>query len=188
MWKGSMSLLKNILTFCIPIVMLLGIDGPKQRLPEKQYQVKAAFLYNFTQFVEWPDSAFSEANAPLIIGVVGEDHFGSYLEEVVAGEQMNGHPLIVKRFNDDEEITTCHILFVSVKSKNNSEKIIERTKGKSILTVSDIPTFLQNGGMIRFISVNNKIQFQINPGASISADLKISSKLLRLAEIVTPNE
>ncbi len=151
----------------------------------REYQVKAAFIFNFTQFVEWPENSFSGNQSPLIIGVLGQNPFGSFLEETVLGEKMNGHPLIVKYYNNVEEVKSCHILFVNLPETNKEEEVNAALKGRSILTVSDAPGFMQAGGMIRFFTKNNKIQFQINLEATKYANLVISSKLLRLAEIFT---
>ena len=159
-----------------------------QEYPARHYQIKAAYLYHFSQFVEWPDSIFLDADTPLVIGVIGEDPFGPYLDGIVSGELVNGHPLSIQRFKPGEEIKDCHILFINFSDVSQTVKIIEHTQGKGILTVSDMPGFLEIGGMIQFIASNKRIRFQINPEASESAGLKISSKLLRLAEIVTPNK
>jgi hypothetical protein len=185
-----MLFLKTIMITWMMHVMLTSNVIPfyAQFNNDKQYQVKAAFLCNFAEFVEWPESSFQHADAPIVIGVVGKDPFGPYLEEIFSGKEIRGHPLAVKRFNHKEEIRDCHILFINVASKNKTIEIIENVKEQSILTVSDMPGFIQNGGIIKFITVSNKIKFQINPEASKSSNLIISSNLLQLAEIVTPNE
>ena len=156
-----------------------------QMPPSRQYQIKAAFLYNFTQFIEWPASAFLTEKAPIIIGVLGKDPFGSYLDEIVAGEQVNAHPLVVERFNSIEEVKTCHVLFIHMEDKDKLTQVVNALKGRSILMVSDENGFMQKGGMIRFITRNKKIRFQINPEVAKAVGLNISSKLLNLAEIVT---
>jgi len=150
-----------------------------------EYRVKAVFLFNFTQFVEWAPSSFISAQAPFVIGVLGENPFGSYLEDVVSGEKVNGHPLVVYHYKNLEEIKTCHILFINKAGINNPEDIPASIKGKNVLTVSDAGGFLKQVSMIRFITKDNKIHIQINLEAAKEADLTISSKLLRLAEIVS---
>jgi hypothetical protein len=183
-----MSFLKSIIITSIAVVMLTSgfFSLLAQKMTSRQHQVKAAFLYNFTQFVEWPASAFTEERSPIVIGVMGDDTLGYYLDELVTGEEINGHPLEIHRFDPNGEIKKCHILFINVMSKIKLKEVLEKTKGESILTVSDMPGFIQKGGMIRFNMVDNKLRFQINPVASDSAELKISSKLLQLAEIVHP--
>ena len=129
-------------------------------------QVKAAFLFNFTQFVEWPVNAFPETKAPLVIGIMGENPFSTYLEKIISGEQANGHPLVVQQYKNVEDIKTCHILFINLADTNELEQAIISLKTRSILTVSDRDDFIRQGGMIRFVTKDNKIQIQINPRSS----------------------
>jgi hypothetical protein len=155
-----------------------------QTTANREYQVKAAFLFNFTQFVEWPANALPETKTPLVIGVLGQNPFGTYLQEIISGEQVNGHPLVIQQYKNAEEIKTCHILFINLTEKDKPEQVIASLKGRSILTVGDGANFIKQGGMIRFITRDNKIQFQINPESAKGADLMVSAKLLKLAEIV----
>ena len=158
-----------------------------QSQANREYQVKAVFLFNFTQFVQWPPNSFPTDQAPLVIGILGEDPFGPYLKETVLGEKANGHSMIVQHYNNIEEIKTCHILFINL-PETKLEQAVENLKGRNILTVSDAADFLKQGGMIRFFTRNNKIQLEINPAPSKEANLVISSKLLRLAEIFSPGK
>jgi len=151
----------------------------------KEYQLKAVFLFNFAQFVEWPSSAFPEPQTPLVIGVLGADPFGAYLDETVRGETVNNHPLAVQRYRRVEEITTCHILFVSRPEQDHLAQLLVSLKGRSILTVGDAERFTARGGMIRFVTDHNRIRLRINVEAAEAANLNISSKLLRPAEIVS---
>ena len=182
-----MSILRKAIrqSFIVPLIACSAFLLASQPAENREYQVKAAFLYNFTQFVEWPANALPEAKTPLVIGVLGENPFGNYLQEIISGEQVNGHPLVVQQYKDAEEIKTCHILFINLAEKDKLEQAIASLKGRSILTVSDESNFIKHGGMIRFIKRDNKIQFQINPESAKEADLIVSSKLLRLAEIVS---
>ena len=159
-----------------------------QIAPSQQHQVEAVFLFNFTQFVEWPANNFSTPETPLVIGVLGKNPFGTYLNETVSNEKVNQHPLIVQYYNTPEEIKTCHILFINLPETNKLEQVVTSLRGRNILTVSDAPNFLKQGGVIRFFTKDNKIQFQINPEAAKASDLIVSSKLLRLAEIVIPKK
>jgi hypothetical protein len=172
-------------SYWVWLVALLVFSGQTSSAQSvsKEYQVKAAFLYNFSQFIEWPASALP-GTQPLIIGVLGEDPFGAYLDELVRGERVSNHPLIVRRFHQVAEIRTCHILFISQSEANRLEQILTYLKGRNILTVGDIENFAGRGGMIRFVTENNRIRFGINLAAARDANLTISSKLLRAAEIV----
>ena len=158
-----------------------------QTTDDHEYQIKAAFLFNFTQFVEWPVNAFPETKAPLVIGIMGENPFSTYLEKIISGEQVNGHPLVVQQYKNVEEIKTCHILFINLADTNELEQAIISLKTRSILTVSDRDDFIRQGGMIRFVTKDNKIQIQINPEPAREANLIISSKLLGIAEVVSLN-
>ncbi len=149
-----------------------------------EYQVKAVFLFNFAQFVEWPADAFADAKAPLVIGVLGDDPFGDYLDKLVQGEKVGQRPLQVRRFARAAEITGCHILFVSP-GFDDFERVAASLRGRSVLTVGDRDNFSRLGGMVRFVTVNGKIRLRINVVAAQEAGLLISSKLLRSATIVT---
>jgi hypothetical protein len=172
----------------ICVAFLAGVVLSSAQIPaSREYQIKAAFLYNFTQFVEWPAASFENGTAPLVIGVLGEDPFGSVLQETVKGEKVNGHPLTVQHYDVPKEIGQCHILFVNVGGEAQLKETLTLVKGRHVLTVSDAPDFIKRGGLVRFIKENNKIRFQINQEAAKENDIAISSKLLRLAEIVKTN-
>jgi hypothetical protein len=183
--------LKNLSGPWVVLFLLLfsnGLSLLAETAPPAEYQLKAVFLFNFAQFVEWPPEAFPEAQTPLIIGVLGEDPFGIYLDDTVRGEKVNNRPLIVQRYHRLDEIKTCHILFVSQSEANRLEPIFTSLKGRNTLTVSDAVGFAQRGGMIRFVTERNKIRLRINLEAAKAANLTISSKLLRPAEIVSPGK
>ena len=151
----------------------------------REYQVKAVFLFNFAQFVEWPARAFPDAAAPLVIGVLGQDPFGSALDETVRGEKIGDRPLVVRHFPRVAEVDQCHILFISRSEAGTLDEILATLKSRSILTVADTEGFALRGVMIRFLTENNHIRLRINLDAAKAAGLTLSSKLLRPAEIVT---
>jgi hypothetical protein len=154
----------------------------------KEYEVKAAFLYNFVQFVEWPTDAFVDAQSPIVIGILGDDPFDASLDEIVRDEKVNNRPLVIQHYQRVEDIKACQILFISQSENRRLAEIFAALKDRSILTVGDTDGFVKRGGMIRFVTEKNKIRFRINAEAAKAANLTISSKLLRLAEIVTPGE
>lgn len=153
-----------------------------------EYQLKAVFLFNFTQFVDWPTDAFSDAGSPLVIGILGSDPFGAYLDDTVRDERVNGRPLAIQRYARVDEIKTCHVLFVSASEAGHMGQILNALKGRSILTVGDIDSFTRDGGIIRFAMVSTKIRLKISLDTAQAAHLTISSKLLRPAEIVPRGE
>lgn len=155
-----------------------------QRITSRENQVKAVFLFNFTQFVEWPASAFGSPNAPFIIGVIGNDPFGNYLDETVAGEKVMNHPLVVQRYKDLSDLQACHMLFIGQEDPQKVKAILDVLDRRHTLTVSDYKNFAYSGGMIRFFTQENKTRLQINLSIAKAAELNISSKLLRVAEII----
>ena len=175
----SAGLLLVILTGSVIINLSLNAQKPLSR----EYQLKAVFLSNFTQFVLWPDSAFQQSDSPLIIGILGVDPFGSYLDENIRGEAVGTHPLEVRRYATTEKINECHILFIKIKNKNTISRALDKLKCQSILTVSETENFTRIGGMIEFYNDTAKIRLRINVQPATDANLVISSKLLRLAEI-----
>lgn len=166
-------------------IMLIASGGtmPMQNHPALEYQIKAVFLYNFTQFVEWPDDAFATADSPLVIGILGSDPFGQYLDNTIVGEAGNGHPLVVERYEEVEDIAACHILFINIADKRKLQNVLSDLEGRNILTISDVQHFARSGGILQFFEERNKIRLRINLEAAKSADLNISSKLLSLAEV-----
>lgn len=162
-----------------------GLDLSAQAAAPREYQLKAVFLFNFAQFVEWPPQAFPDARTPLVIGVLGRDPFGAYLDETVRGETVNNRSLVVQRYGRVEDINTCHILFISRSEGDRLEQILARLRGRNILTVADAEGFALPGVMIGLVTVENKIRLRINLEVAQAANLRISSKLLRSAEIVS---
>jgi hypothetical protein len=150
-----------------------------------EYKFKAVFLFHFTQFVDWPSNTFPDPQAPLVIGILGDDPFGNFLNATVQGENVNGHRLVVERYHSPDDIKNCQVLFISSSEEPRLGRTLAGLKGKTVLTVSDIENFAEDGGIIGFVTVQNKIHFEINTDAAHDANLTLSSKLLRLADIVT---
>lgn len=177
--KFRISILLGGLSF-----FLFSYQQVPQLEPSSEYKIKAVFLYNFSQYVEWPLPVLPEDDSPFIIGILGKDPFGSYLDETMRNERVRKHPLIIQRFNRVDEITACHILYIIPGDKGEMKSILERLKSKKILTVSDASNFARLGGMIRLYTESNKTRIRINLNALKKEELVCSSKLLRLADIV----
>jgi hypothetical protein len=152
-----------------------------QETRPSEYQVKAAFLLNFGKFVEWPTNAFACTNAPLVIGVFGNDPFHGDLEGVAAGQNINGHPVIVRQIKALPDLKACHILFIAASEKTRERELLKAVEGTGVLTVSETDDFIRAGGMINFIIEDSQVHFQINNNAARTARLSISSKLIKLA-------
>jgi hypothetical protein len=148
-----------------------------------EYEIKAAFIYNFAKFVQWPASAFAQPQSPLILCLIGKDVFGSALD-TIDHKLAQGHELQVRRQVRLEEVKSCHILFVSESERSKLALIFHAVAGASILTISDLDRFAEAGGIIGLYKVDNQLQFAINLEAARSAGLQINSQLLKLARIV----
>ena len=171
--------------FVILVAFAIGASSASAQASRfNERDVKAVFLFNFAQFVDWPAAAFTDERAPLVIGVLGEDPFGTTLDEVVKGEVVKNRSLVVQRFRRVEDITTCHILFVGPSEVTRQTQTVAALRGRAILTVGETENFATGGGMIRFLTEQNRIRLRVNLGAVRAAGLTISSKLLRPADIV----
>ena len=168
---------------CLMILGLLGtLSTVVQAQSANEYQVKAAFLYNFAKFVEWPSDAFGGGNAQLVIGVVGDDPFGGALDQAINGKTVNGRALVVRRLKWGQDLRSCHVLFISSSERKHLTQIIQSVKGASVLTVGDMGQFNQEGGIINFILAARQVRFEINSRGADQARLRISSKLMALAK------
>ncbi len=147
-----------------------------------EYEVKAAFLLNFTKFIEWPANAFAAPDSPFTICILGKDPFGRALDQIVEGESIAGRKLMVRRISQDPEPQTCQVVFIS-----NGEKEVRRILSglmNGVLTIGEGENFIRAGGMIAFAIENRRVRFDINQTAAESAGLKLSSKLLTVARTV----
>jgi hypothetical protein len=173
--KRSLLSAASILAICL---------GSAAQTSTVEDQVKAAFLYNFAKFVDWPPQAFAGAGDPFAFCVAG-DAFGGALEKVLYAETLNGRRLVVRRIAPADNLQGCQIIYVPSSESGRYPQVT--TLGTApILTVGETEDFINNGGMIRFVESGHRIQFQVNTEAAERASLKLSSKLLRLAEIVRP--
>jgi YfiR/HmsC-like len=168
--------------------LALACSGLARSAESRQYDMKATFLLNFSQFVEWPAESFSTPQAPLVIGVLGEDPFGRELDDVTSGETVQGHPVAVERYARIEDVRPCHILFISSSEEARIARIMAALRGRNVLTVGDFENFVREGGVIRFVELGDKLRLHINLDAAKAANLDISSKLLRPSYIVSPEK
>jgi len=149
-----------------------------------EYEIKAAFLYKFAKFVEWPPTAFSDPKQPLGVCVFGRDPFGHALEDALFGKSIGNHPVILGRARQLPDLAGCQIVFVSATESSRLPEIVGGLRGHNALLVGETEGFASAGGAIQFVLDQNRVRFAINPDAVDRAGLKISSKLLALATIV----
>lgn len=184
------------------LVLFAAVIVPKARAGSAaghEYQIKAAFLYNFTMFVDWPKEKMADSNEPIIIGIIGKDPFGNAFEPIKS-KLARERKVIIKRLEGLKElkksgkkdttelnqeidaIKKCHLLFICRSEQKKLREIIDLVKGHSVLTIGDMPGFLEASGIINFVMEEKKVRFEINLTAAKQAKLQISSKLLRLAK------
>jgi hypothetical protein len=150
------------------------------------YQVKAAYLYNFGRFVEWPDNAPGKGDF-FTVCVLGKDPFGPVLDKVLAGETIGGKSVVARRISTPQESSNCQILFLSSTEESRLNKIIEAMDKEAVLTVSDMPQFSEHGGMVQFVVEDKRVRFEVNLTAAQNAGLTLRSELLRVATVVKKN-
>lgn len=175
-WRGAA--LGLLLLFCVP-----GAPAQTAAGGDREYAVKAVFLYNFCQFIDWPAGNFAHDKAPIIIGVLGGNPFGSLLGETVQGEVIRGRPIQLEFYQKPQDAVNCHILFVSDAAMARFPMVAGMLKGRSVVTVGESEGFLDQGGMIALPSVQNKIRLRVNLGTVRAEKVEMSSKLLRVADI-----
>ena len=171
----SAALLSCLAILSLPLLEAAG--------PPNEYAVKSVFLYNFCHFIDWPESAFSGSNDPLVIGVVGEDPFGSLLTEAVRGESYRSHPIKVEHYRSVKDIRKCQMLFVPRTEMPHLEQILSAISVEGVVTVGETDDFLDRGGMITLTTDRNRVHLRMSPSALRSANLTVSSKLLRVADL-----
>ncbi|MCZ6675759.1 MAG: YfiR family protein [Candidatus Poribacteria bacterium] len=155
-----------------------------ESISAREYQIKAAYLYNFAKFVQWPAEAFKDDTTPITIGILGEDPFSEHLDRIIKNKTAQGRQIKVRRFKGLKDLEFCHILFISESEKKRLKQILESLENLHILTVSETKGFAQSGGMVKFLRKKDTIGFEINISTAECAGLKMNSQLLSLAKIV----
>ncbi len=177
-------IIRYIVWFILFVVTSASVPLPwsyASELSKMESKLKAAFIYNFAKFVDWPASVSNDtAGQPFVIGALGYDLLIDDLA-AIEGKTIKGRKLIVRQLSGIKEMNSCQVVFISASEKDNINSILTAAKNKGILTVSDIETFVEKGGIIGFVRVENKIRFDINIKAAEESGLKIRSDLLLLA-------
>jgi uncharacterized protein DUF4154 len=171
-------------------IMLAVLPCAPSSLPDQtngEYQVKAAFLFHFAQFVEWPAETFPSANSPLKYCTIGDDPFRGALDETLKNKTVGTRPLLVQHLTNPEQIAGCQILFIATTEKKQFGAALSKAGGHPVLSVGETEHFTSDGGMIGLFLEDNKVRFDINLQAAERSKLKISSRLLLLAKNVIGN-
>jgi len=168
---------------CALLLEVLLIAGAQGQAVD-EYQVKAAFLYNFAKFVTWPPQSFQTSKDPIVICILGSNPFGGELEEAVQGKVVEGRKLLVLQISDAKQAASCHILFISSSERKRSRSILADLRSTGILTVGESEGFAGYGGVVNFKLEGNRVRLEVNIDAAEQEKLRISSKLLSLAQIV----
>jgi hypothetical protein len=177
---GLVARIAPILVLVCLCILRASILFARSTPPE--YLIKAAYLYHFAMFVDWPADAFTGRDSPIVIGIVGNDPFGPAIDDTVRDKRIDGRPLVVKRLDWAQDLRQCHILFVADGSR--IADIVRRVGGLSVLTVGETEDLGRHGAVINFRIEDNRVRFDINVDAAKRSRLTISSKLLNLARIV----
>ena len=172
---------RTLLTLSLSMIAALAAT-PARADATREYQLKAAFLHHFAQFVEWPPGTFSDEKAPIILATLGADPFEGELDRVVAGKTVGGRRVVVKHFPRPTEVQQCQLLFVGSESDELLPAALQKLGRAGVLTVGETDKFMEYGGIIRFYSEDNRVRFDISQEATARARLRISAKLLRLAK------
>ena len=176
----------------VPAVLLLLLLGAAftaasgAELAPGEYEVKAAFLYNFAKFVEWPPEGWPAWKEGFVITILGDDPFGATIDDTLQGKTVDNRRVMVRRARRPEDVGSTQILFISDSEGEELSRVLKRLEGAAILTVGQMDQFAERGGVIRFRMEKSRVRLEINPAAAERAKLKISSELLKLARIVGP--
>ncbi len=177
----------NLTILCLLLLASLILGAGSSCLASdavsKEYRLKAAFIYNFAKFVEWPQGNFANDSSPIVIGVLGVNPFGDELGKTVGGRKISGRAIVIKPVHNAAAANGIHMLFVSSREVANFTRL-ERALGSGVLTVGESPQFAKVGGMIIFNLEGDKLRFEINKGAAERGGLKISAQLQKLASAV----
>ncbi|NEX21243.1 YfiR family protein [Thiorhodococcus mannitoliphagus] len=153
--------------------------------PFTEADLRATFLVNFPLFIEWPSSAFDSPSAPLRYCVLGNSALSSSLEQALAGERIGGHPMQLAAAQDPAQWRRCHILYVDQRAAEPGPRVLAAVEGAPVLSVGDTETFVREGGVVSLVHRGERLHPLINQAAAARAGIRISSKLLRLATLVS---
>ncbi len=186
-WPAVTGQLKRLVQGLLLVLLTCQVSmSQAEGRPVSEYNIKAAFLYNFSSFISWPEKA-PQQDGEFQLCVLGNDPFGEALE-TLSGKSVHGLSMKIRRLGAGAKTDTCQLVYISESETKHLARLLSKVRARPVLTVSDIDNFVKHGGIIRFKLVDNKVRFVINVDAAERAGLKISSKLLSLAIIVKEDQ
>ena len=183
-WAMKIARMKSRIPFLLVLTMGFYVINLMAQTTAKEYRIKAAFLFNFANYVEWPPETFKEANSPLTYCTVGEDPFEGVLDQSLNAKSVGTHPLRVQHLKAPENFQGCQIVFIGANEKKRIAAILETLKQAPVLVVGESSHFVQQGGTVGFLSEENTVRFEVNLDAAQRARLNISATLLSVAKTV----
>ncbi|MFH1679271.1 MAG: YfiR family protein [Candidatus Eisenbacteria bacterium] len=178
--------MKRLISLILVLPITATLLGETRALADKpsEYEIKAAFLYNFAKFVKWPHDSLPEPDSPIVIGVLGKDPFGPVLDEIVRDKPIDGRPIRVKRLTGPRDAAGIQILFVSITDEAELARAFKEIEPRGMLVVGETKEFAHDHGTVRFFLEENRVRFEINVAAADRAGIKIDVKLLKLARVI----
>ena len=168
--------------------LAIGLPGSlsaQDGFVDREAKIKAAYLFQFNRYVKWPEDAFADTNTPIVIGAVGNDSVNDYLRVIAQKRTSDGRRLVFKLVASADEAKSCHILFISdTTNQAKIEAIVNRLLDAPVLLVGESPSFVDTGGVLAFVIVDNKVRLRLSMKSATDHQLRISSQLAKLAEVV----
>lgn len=185
------NMLRSVVRLSLAVLLLLWGFEPRGTMVlsaetaiSKEYQIKAAFIYNFTKFVEWPTASFPEATSPIVIGVLGANPFGNELQKTVENRRVNGREIVIRLVTTAADLESVHVLFISSSEAGRIPELLNPLRNRPVLTIAEKDSFIKEGGMIAFLFDGDKVRFAVNVDSAETAGLKVSAQLQKLAASV----
>ena len=170
--------------FLLLLLTFFSFSATSTRAPLTEYEVKAAYLYNFIKFVQWPQKAFSDSLDPIVIGIIGDDAFDDILRVLAEEKTVHSRNLEIRKYEHYEDIRNCHVLYISSIERRYQVSILQRMHRKWVLTVGNVEYFTRIGGIINFINEKDHVGFEINMTELQKSGLEMSSQILKLATLI----
>jgi hypothetical protein len=167
----------------LSVFLFMALTAPRRADALPEPEIKAAFIYRFTQFVTWPDDAFAAKDEPFIVATVGDDSLTGTLQQVMAGRVANGRPIVVVHFASVDRIEHCHLLFVPASQQGTAPAILAKVGNAPVLSVGDGDEFMNQGGAIRLFVQDGRMKFEVDPDVLGAARLKAGAQLMKVARI-----